>query len=199
MMQLTKQQLYVALFSALYTLGFGSFYVSRGNYEFLWYVAVLVFFFFLLLSTIRITKFPPVILWGLSLWGFLHMAGGSVVVGNDVLYGLQVLDIVNSGEFKILRFDQLVHAFGFGVSTLVAYHLMVPRWSVGSSRILLAFLAAGVGMGLGTVNEIVEFIAVLSFPETGVGGYINTSLDLVANMCGALFAAFVVAPRIWRK
>lgn len=198
-MKLTKQQWLVLVFSLTYVLGFGGYYVSLGNYEFLWYVAVLVFFFGLLLGTIRTSEFPPVILWGLSIWGLLHMAGGSIPVGDTVLYGAQVIDIIHNGEMSILKFDQVVHMFGFGVATLVAYHLMLPRWQESKSTILLAFLAAGVGMGLGTVNEIVEFIAVLSFPETGVGGYINTALDLVANMAGSLIAAFVVAPRILKR
>jgi hypothetical protein len=48
-------------------------------------------------------------------------------------------------------------------------------------------MAAIAGMGLGALNEIVEFIAVLTLPETGVGGYVNTSLDLTANTIGAAF------------
>ena len=47
-------------------------------------------------------------------------------------------------------------------------------------------------MGLGAVNEIIEFIAVLSFPDTNVGGYLNTSLDLVFNALGAMVAMLVV-------
>jgi len=38
------------------------------------------------------------------------------------------------------------------------------------------------------LNEIVEFFATVILPETGVGGYINTSLDLVFNLLGALIA-----------
>jgi hypothetical protein len=40
-------------------------------------------------------------------------------------------------------------------------------------------------MGLGALNEVVEFIAVLTLPETNVGGYINTGWDLVYNAIGA--------------
>lgn len=185
---LTRQQWFVLLFSLLYTLSFGAYYVITQNYEFLWYVAILVFFLILLLTTIRKTNFSPLILWGLSTWGLLHMAGGSIPVGDGVLYGVQLIDFIQNGEFTILKYDQVVHAFGFGVATLVANHLLAPNWKEGASRGLRYALAAGVGMGLGTINEIVEFIAVLTFPETGVGGYINTSLDLVANMIGALVA-----------
>ena len=195
-MQLSATQRAVLVFTLAYTLGFGAFFVMQGNKEFLWYVAVLVFFLVLVIATIRTTRFTPPILWGLSLWGLLHMAGGGVPVGDDVLYGLQLIDIIQNGELTILKYDQVVHAFGFAVATLVAHHLLVPYWRAGASRTLLYIAAAFVGMGLGALNEIVEFIAVLTFPETGVGGYFNTALDLVANACGAVAAAFFLA---WRE
>ena len=39
-------------------------------------------------------------------------------------------------------------------------------------------------MGLGAINEIIEFSAVLLLPDTNVGGF-NTALDLVVNALGA--------------
>ncbi len=45
------------------------------------------------------------------------------------------------------------------------------------------------GLGVGGLNEIVEFIAVLTIPETGVGGYDNTLWDMVFNLLGACAAA----------
>lgn len=47
-------------------------------------------------------------------------------------------------------------------------------------------------MGFGALNEIIEFIAFLSFPNTGVGGYENNMLDLVFNMFGAILAAVYI-------
>jgi len=40
------------------------------------------------------------------------------------------------------------------------------------------------GSGIGAVNEIIEFIAVKSVPETNVGGYDNTLWDLIFNLFG---------------
>jgi hypothetical protein len=62
-----------------------------------------------------------------------------------------------------------------------------PRPSLG-----LMVLAAAAGMGLGALNELVEFVATLLIPETNVGGYLNTGWDLVANFVGASFAAAVI-------
>ncbi|MCK5082487.1 MAG: hypothetical protein KAR31_06230, partial [Candidatus Omnitrophica bacterium] len=56
----------------------------------------------------------------------------------------------------------------------------------------LLFLCVIGSMGLGAVNEIVEFLAMVFVPETNVGGYVNTALDLVANLTGSLIAAFLI-------
>lgn len=192
-MSLSRSQLAVLLFSLLYILPFSFYYISIKDFEFLWYIAVLLFFLLLIVFTVHKTHFTLIILWGLSIWGLLHMAGGGVPVGDGVLYSYKLIDIVGSGEFTILKFDQMVHAFGFGVATLVAHHLMAPRWDSGASKTLLYISVAFVGMGLGSINEIVEFIAVVTFPETGVGGYYNTALDIVFNALGAGATAVFLA------
>lgn len=188
-MSLSRSQLAVLFFSLLYILPFSFYYISIKDFEFLWYIAVLLLFLILIVCTVHKTHFTPLILWGLSIWGLLHMSGGGIPVGDGVLYSYKLIDIVGDGEFTILKFDQVVHAFGFGVATLVAHHLMAPRWAHGASKMLLYIGAALVGMGLGAINEIVEFIAVVTFPETGVGGYFNTALDLVFNAFGSIIAA----------
>ena len=59
--------------------------------------------------------------------------------------------------------------------------------------------AASAGMGLGALNELVEFIATLLIPETNVGGYLNTGWDLVANFVGATLAAIIIFVRGTRR
>ncbi|MDP6527374.1 MAG: DUF2238 domain-containing protein [Candidatus Pacebacteria bacterium] len=191
-----KGEWFLALFNLLYILGFGGYYISIKNFEFLWYVAVLVFFFLLVVLTLKKSKFDYTILWGLSLWGFLHMAGGGVPVGDGVLYGYQLLSLVdNGGDFFILKFDQLVHAFGFGVATLFIYHLLKPYLNEKTNWGAVYAILIAAGSGLGALNEIVEFVAVVSFPETGVGGYANTALDLVFNIIGATLAVIFIHVR----
>ncbi|MDQ5958173.1 MAG: hypothetical protein QG665_524 [Patescibacteria group bacterium] len=165
-------------------LVFSVYFLYIGNKEFIWYIGVMIGFLVLLFATLPYTKLSLTSLWGLCLWGLLHMAGGSVQVGDSVLYAWKILPLLDrGGEFYILKFDQVVHAFGFAVATLVMFEIIGPRWR--GSRGLLSFVAFLAGMGLGALNEIVEFAAVLVFPATGVGGYYNTGLDLVFNMLGA--------------
>jgi len=175
-------------FNLAYVAAFAVYYISIRNFEFLWYVAVLLFFFILILSTIHRSKFDLLILWGLSIWGFLHMAGGGIVVGGDVLYALHLIPIAGEGDLFILKFDQLVHFYGFGVATLVVYHLLRPYLNERTNWKVVYPILVAAGMGLGVLNELVEFTAVLVVPDTGVGGYANTALDLAFNTLGAIAA-----------
>jgi hypothetical protein len=52
----------------------------------------------------------------------------------------------------------------------------------------IAVLVAFMGMGVGALNEVVEFFASRTF-AANVGGYVNTGWDLVANLLGCAVAA----------
>ncbi len=142
-------------------------------------------------------RFHPLTLWGLSLWGLAHMAGGLLPIpaawprlGDErVLYNLWIVP----GR---LKYDQLVHAYGFGLVTWVCWQGLERAATARGAQLaptfgLLVLCAAG-GMGFGALNEVVEFIAVLTLPGTNVGGYENTGWDLVANLCGASLAAALI-------
>jgi hypothetical protein len=141
-----------------------------------------------------------VTLWGLSIWGLAHMAGGlmpvpqSWPVGGEshVLYNLWMVP-------GLLKFDQLVHAYGFGIVTWVCWqglqgafarHGITARPTVGLLTICVA-----VGMGFGVANEVIEFIATRVLPETNVGDYEHTGWDLVSNTVGCLIAAGMIYAR----
>lgn len=183
-----KRYWFLILFNLAYVAAFGIYYVSIRNYEFLWYVAVLVFFLALILATLPKTQFDKTILWGLSIWGLLHMAGGGVRVGSGVLYQIPIVHLFGAGDSLVFKFDQFVHLFGFGIATFVFYHLLKAylgpniNWKVLNPLIVIG------GMGVGALNEIIEFVAVVALSQTGVGGYYNTSLDLVFNTVGAIIA-----------
>lgn len=178
-----RDDLPVILFSVLYMVVFVCVALTRKNYEFVLYAGVVVILAIWILAKQPTVRFGKLILWGLSLWGLLHMAGGNIRVGDSVLYNVQLIP-------AILRYDQLVHALGFGTATLVCHHVltgfMIPNLRPSAS---LVILVAMMGCGVGAVNEIVEFIAVKAMPETNVGGYENTLWDLVFNLIGSSIAA----------
>jgi len=156
--------------------------------EFIWYIIIVIILFLLIIATLPISKFKRGVVWCLSIWGLLHLAGGGVKVGDGVLYGVQLLPLYTGGnELILLKYDQVIHAFGFGVCAYIIFHFLKQNIE-NPHRFKVYAIAILGGMGLGVLNEIIEFIAVLIFKNTGVGGYINTSLDLVFNTIGAVSA-----------
>ncbi|MBP7951165.1 MAG: DUF2238 domain-containing protein [Verrucomicrobiales bacterium] len=184
-------------------LGFTAGYVAvavagallTGNQEFVIYVAVLLVLMPCLLAVHRRYPLPSELLWAFSLWGLLHMAGGLLPIpeswfregGHAVLYNWWILP-------KVLKFDQFVHAYGFGITTLLCWHLIACalRSADGTPvrpTVGMLALCVAAGMGFGALNEVVEFAATRVLPETNVGDYENTAWDLVFNLLGSLCAA----------
>lgn len=182
-------------FTVLYMLGFGVHYARALNFEFLGYYLILIFGFVLVFKTLNRSKFPLYILWGLSLWGLLHMAGGSVPIGDTVLYGYKIYPFfVGEGQFYVLRMDQVIHAFGFGVSALVAHHLLTAHALRGGvSKVWVGIASVCIAMGLGALNEVIEFTVALTLEQNGVGDFFNMGLDLVFNLLGAIIATVGVS------
>jgi len=188
-MLVTKNEIPVFLVNLVYILVFGSLSVGRKDYEFVIYTLVIIVFAVLILLTQRKVEFPLSVLWGLTLWGFVHMAGGHIFLGGTRLYDVVFVHLVKVDNDEILRYDQIVHVVGFGVATLVCYHLLSRHLPKGARpTVTLSALVALMGMGLGALNEVIELGVVLVAPQSGVGGYYNTGFDLVSNAVGAILA-----------
>jgi hypothetical protein len=169
----------------------------RGNAEFLFYIGVMLVLIGVVWTVHRSVRLSSGALWGLSVWGLAHMAGGLLVVPQTwpvsaesrVLYTLWLIP----GR---LKYDQVVHAYGFGMTTWVCWQglraAISRRGGVVAPTFGTLVLAAAGGLGFGALNEVVEFIATLLVPETNVGGYRNTGWDLVANLVGATVAVALI-------
>lgn len=192
--KLRRGEAAAALFTGAYVLAFTVWFLASGNYEFVVYVATMLVLIALVGRSLRSAEYPTAMIWGLSAWGLLHMAGGGVPVGDTVLYSLQIVPITPAeGDMRLLKYDQVVHAYGFGVTAWVLRHLLLRHFPVLSGSATSLVYPALAAMGLGAVNEIVEFSAVLLVPQTNVGGYLNTALDLVFNALGAIAAMTICA------
>ncbi|NND55419.1 MAG: hypothetical protein HKN56_10685 [Gammaproteobacteria bacterium] len=195
---LDKKLLPVAVFTSVYLLLAAAFAVAGGNKEFVFYIGVMAVLIAAMLVVHKRVNLLTSTLWCLSVWGLMHMAGGLVTVPpawplggeSNVLYNLWLVP-------GLLKFDQFVHAYGFGVATWVCWQGIRAALPVVDGRRVqptpgLLVLAAAAGMGLGALNEVVEFAAVLLIPDTNVGGYVNTGWDLVANLVGSGLAALLI-------
>lgn len=162
-------------------------FLSRKNYEFLWYVCVIIFFMLLILFTNHKINYPNGLLWGLVTWSILHMSGGGIIVNGARLYELMILPVIGA-PYHIFKFDQFVHIVGFYVATLAMYAIIKDRLNKENRWVAVSIVIVMAGLGTGALNEIIEFFATIIVGSTGVGGYENTALDLVANLIGAIGA-----------
>jgi len=139
---------------------------------------------------------------GLALVGILHILGGGFSIGGTRIYDLHL--------FYGLQFDNLVHGVGTFVITFVGYNLLEPHVHkhVFQNKKALVLILLLIALGIGSLNELAEFVAVLLFDAgTRVGDYYNTGWDIVSNTVGSLIAIAFVPPfkenrllvKIWRK
>ena len=181
---------WIALANVGYLVAFAVFAGAQGNREFVLYSIVMILLFGMMAVAYRRVRFSTGVLVALTLWGVLHMAGGTVHLkdGTDsgVLYGFWLVP-------GWMRYDQAVHLYGFAVATVgcaEGLRALIAR-PKGGAFVSFGFALSAMLMsvGLGAINEIVEFAAKLTLPDTNVGGYENTGWDLVFNLGGSLIAA----------
>ena len=178
------------MFNALYLLLGGLYFASKLNFEFIIYVAVIVVILGGVFGTLKYTRFPVWMLSLLSVWGLLHILGGSVQTADGVLFAYRIYPLLDlGGEFYILKYDQFVHFYLYGVVAIMAYHLLAERLAVEKYRNLIFLFAVTASLGVSSLNEIMEFFISLTM-ENGVGGYENTMLDMCFNFAGALLGVF---------
>lgn len=187
----------IALATVAYVLAASLFAIANGNREFVFYIVVMVVLMASVYAMHLRVGLSAALLWCLSGWGLMHMAGGLLRLpdswpthNGSVLYNLWLVP-------DLIKYDQAVHVFGFGITTWLCWQgLRAAMSEAGIARLrpsvgLMVLCAAG-GMGFGAFNEVVEFFATLMIPNTNVGGYINTGWDLVANLVGSVIAAALI-------
>jgi uncharacterized membrane protein YjdF len=188
-MKLTNIQKWLLSANILIILSFGGYFLSNLNFEFLAYVGLVILIVAILFGTLNKTKFSNGIVFGITLWALLHMLGGSLMTSDGVLYAYKIIPIFDGGaDFYILKMDQLVHAALYAVVGLIFFHLIRNFIGLKTNVGLVAVISIFAAAGFSILNEIIEFLAVIILPETGVGGYHNTVLDLIFNLLGATVA-----------
>lgn len=181
----------VLVFSSLYlTLG-GLYFLRDFNSEFVIYILVIAALLGGVFATLRSTQFPVWMLWAFSVWGLLHVLGGAVVIGDHVLFAHRIYSFLDrGGDFYILKYDQVVHFYLYGLLAVMAYHLLRSVLGIVGHNWAVASFAILISVGVSALNEIMEFIISLTM-QNGVGGYENTMLDFVFNLGGAVIAVML--------
>jgi putative membrane protein len=174
--------------NALYLLGTGVYFLSNRNNEFIIYTGLIVVVMSGAFLTLRYSRFPVWMLWALSFWGLMHILGGAVHIGDHVLFAQRLYPFIDlGGEFYILKYDQVVHAYLFGLLAIMSYHLFRNVFAVRGHKVAVFVMSIMVSLGVSSMNEIMEFFISITM-ENGVGGYENTMLDFCFNLGGAVIA-----------
>lgn len=156
--------------------------LASGNSQAGFYALLLPLLVILVAALDARRPLSSLVLWGLVLWGGLHMAGGLIPATDDrVLYNVWLLPFV--------RFDHVVHAIGFGFAGLAFYESMRHEGATAATGAALAFFG---GVSIGGLNEMIEFLISRVSEDTNIGGFENTGWDLVANTVGSAVAAYWV-------
>jgi uncharacterized membrane protein YjdF len=178
----------LTVFFAAYYVLLIAYGVATGAGQTVFYVIFLLGAALVVATLYAHARLSTVVLWGLALWGLSHMIGGIIELGGVTLYERPL-------GAEELRFDKVVHFFGFGFATLAAYELLRHGQGDAAPTKAVAITAAFVGLGVGAVNETIEFLITLLPGESNVGGFSNTGWDLVANAAGAAVASVISLAR----
>ncbi|MYD41004.1 MAG: hypothetical protein F4W94_04645 [Acidimicrobiia bacterium] len=129
----------------------------------------------------RRVRFSTEVLVLLSISGCAHMAGGNVVIDGSLLY--------ESTWLGFLGYDHFLHVLGLGTAGLAVWEATTRMFRAfgGWPAAVITFLGAH---AVGTAIEIGEYLSYLTIEAANVGDYANNMQDLIANMVGALLAAW---------
>lgn len=189
---LTRHHYYVIAFSALYLIAGGLYFARDFNNEFVIYVAVIVAIFAGVFATLRTTQFPVWMLWLLSIWGLMHVAGGAIPTSDGVLFAYKIYPFIDyGGDFYILKYDQVVHGYLYGLVAMMSYHVLRLPLAIRGHEFLVALAAVLISVGVSALNEIMEFLIAITLERNGVGGYENAMLDFIFNLSGAVVGVLI--------
>jgi uncharacterized membrane protein YjdF len=145
------------------------------------------------IAWLRRAALPGLLAAGLAIAAIVTLAGGLINVGQNVLYNASAGPYSKTLGTHYLQYDHLAHAYVSFVVAFACWVMLAAPHAGADHRGELVLLAVGAALGLGALNEMVEFLATLAHHGAHAGGYWNTGWDLVCNFAGAGAAVLVIA------
>ncbi|MDD5177999.1 MAG: DUF2238 domain-containing protein [Candidatus Nanoarchaeia archaeon] len=174
--------IYSLLFMSLFTI----FFVLRGNYEFLYYTALMLFVILFFVIFYKKFNFPVWSMFGLTVLLTLHILGGHVDVGNVRLYDFWIIP-------GVLKYDNPVHFLGIFTVTFMINHLIRPHLKKTTIKSTWFLYLITLSLGVAGFYEILELVpSVWLGAKNQVGDYLNNALDLVFGLLGSITAALII-------
>lgn len=181
----------ILIFTFAYLTLFTASAIYENNFEFLFYTGIMLVLIWLAIDVYHRVKLEKWIIGSLSLLGLLHLAGGNLFYRGTRLY-----DIEWFRQPLLIRYDNLVHLFGTFILTFLVFNLVQPIIDLNlrkTKRLLFMGMLILMALGVGSLNELIEFIAVIAFNAADrVGDYDNNARDLVFNFVGSVMATAII-------
>ncbi len=170
-----------------------------GNFEFLFYGTTLLGFWATIMLTEKRLNYPIMTLSLLIFWLALHLIGGTTYINGTRLYDMMLIPIFGE-PYHVLKYDQAIHTLCYMVMACFIYVPISYFMRKDAPVYLVGIIVILSGSGIGAINEIIEFTAVVYFDagET-VGGYTNTAIDICANAIGSILGWFTLLPVIYKS
>ncbi len=92
----------VLIANLIYVPYFAVVALHNLNFEFVLYVGVILVVGGVVLWKQPVVRFDTSILWGLTIWGMMHLAGGNVHIDGGVLYNLTLIPLIGE-PYHVLR------------------------------------------------------------------------------------------------
>ena len=181
---------FILIFTIAYAIFFTLLAYFTKNYEFVYYAIVISTLLTIIVLHYKQLHLKAAILWGLSILGLMHLAGGTINIYGIRLYDFWFID-------GLLKYDNIIHAASLFVATLVAYNIISPHLDLKIKHHPAPFslFLILIALGIGALNEILEFGAVVFLDaQEAVGDYFNNASDLVFNLIGSVIAVFFIHP-----
>lgn len=166
--------------SVAFVVGWTVYGIGTGSRLVLPYLLWMLFAGPLVMYVDGRVRFSTHVLVLLAVAGFGHLAGGNLEVGGILLY---------EKNWSVVGYDHLLHFLGLGAAGLAVWEATawILRARSGREAFVVTFLGAN---AVGAIIEIGEYLATLIIGGVRVGDYANNMQDLIANLLGALAAAW---------
>lgn len=188
-MTITTKEKKFLYFTIAYIILFTLSALWHGNIEFLYYSGVMITLLWIIVYTYHRVSLDSWIAASLSILGLMHLTGGNVSIAGIRLYDITIIP-------GWIRYDNIVHSFGSFILTFIAFNLLHPIIHENlkiKKRMIFMGLLVLVSLGVGSINEMIEFFAVTFLDAAQqVGDYQNNAKDLVFNSIGAMTASIII-------
>ncbi len=173
-------------------VGFGAYGIASGSPSTFGYLFTVVAIG-AAIAWLRRDALPSLLAIGLAIAAIVHLCGGFISVEHNVLYNGYLGPYNKALGTHLLQYDHFAHAFASFVVVFAAWFLLAKPNAAGQRRRDLLILTVGTALGIGGLNEMIEFLATIAHHGAHVGGYLNTGWDLICNFIGASAAGLILA------